>query len=67
MFQWLILIQDISRRNNKVEVASDRQQRYKRYCPKKVCKLQSSYICVMNKKSTKNNEAYKRTKIGINF
>ena len=37
------------------------------YCPKKVCKLQSSYICVMNKKSTKNNEAYKRTKIGINF
>ena len=38
-----------------------------RYCPKKVCKLQSSYICVMNKKSTKNNEAYKRTKIGINF
>ena len=40
---------------------------FSRYCPKKVCKLQSSYICVMNKKSTKNNEAYKRTKIGINF
>ena len=42
-------------------------QQHIRYCPKKVCKLQSSYICVMNKKSTKNNEAYKRTKIGINF
>ena len=38
-----------------------------RYCPKKVCKLQSSYICSELKNQRKNNEAYKRTKIGINF
>ena len=38
-----------------------------RYCPKKVCKLQSSYICGELKNQRKNNEAYKRTKIGINF
>ena len=37
------------------------------YCPKKVCKLQSSYICSELKNQRKNNEAYKRTKIGINF
>ena len=39
----------------------------RRYCPKKVCKLQSSYICGELKNQRKNNEAYKRTKIGINF
>ena len=38
-----------------------------RYCPIKVCKLQSSYICSELKNQRKNNEAYKRTKIGINF
>ncbi len=32
-----------------------------------MCKLQSSYICSELKNQTKNNEAYKRTKIGINF
>ena len=32
---------------------------YFRYCPKKVCKLQSSYICSELKNQRKNNEAYK--------
>ena len=50
-----------------VSAQTTKEKPLDRYCPKKVCKLQSSYICVMNKKSTKNNEAYKRTKIGINF
>ena len=29
---------------------------FNRYCPKKVCKLQSSYICSEFKNQTKNNE-----------
>ena len=34
------------------------------YCPIKVCKLQSSYICGEIKNQIKNNEAYNGTKIG---
>ena len=37
------------------------------YCPIKVCKLQSSYICGEIKNQIKNNEAYNGTKIGNYF
>ena len=37
------------------------------YCPIKVCKLQSSYICGEIKNQIKNNEAYNETKIGNYF
>ena len=37
------------------------------YCPIKVCKLQSSYICGEFKNQIKNNEAYNGTKIGNYF
>ena len=39
----------------------------KGYCPIKVCKLQSSYICGEIKNQIKNNEAYNGTKIGNYF